>query len=98
MCIRDRRKAKIEADKKANPEKYYRRDLKKLDWEESDKGFYSWLAVQTAHECAPKHEYFKEFEAIWTGKAVDFSSRMDPEEFDRNRKFYDRLCDYGKLM
>ena len=92
------RKAKIEADKQANPEKYYRRDLKKLDWEESDKGFYSWLAVQTAHECAPKHEYFKEFEAIWTGKAVDFSSRMDLEEFDRNRKFYDRLCDYGKLM
>lgn len=92
------RKAKIEADKQANPEKYYRRDLKKLDWEESDKGFYRWLAVQTAHECAPKHEYFKEFEAIWTGKAVDFSSRMDPEEFDRNRKFYDRLCDYGKLM
>ena len=92
------RKAKIEADKQANPEKYYRRDLKKLDWEESDKGFYRWLAVQTAHECAPKHEYFKEFEAIWTGKAVDFSSRMDLEEFDRNRKFYDRLCDYGKLM
>ena len=37
------RKAKIEADKQANPEKYYRRDLKKLDWEESDKGFYSCL-------------------------------------------------------
>ena len=92
------RKAKIEADKLANPEKYYRRDLKKLDWEESDRGFYSWLAVQTAHECAPKHEYFKEFEAIWTGKADDFSSKMDPTEFDRNRKFYDRLCDYGKLM
>ena len=92
------RKAKIEADKLANPEKYYRRDLKKLDWDESDRGFYSWLAVQTAHECAPKHEYFKEFEAIWTGKAHDFSSKMDPAEFDRNRKFYDRLCDYGKLM
>jgi len=92
------RKAKIEADKLANPEKYYKRDLKKLDWDESDRGFYSWLAVQTAHECAPKHEYFKEFEAIWTGKAPDFSSKMDPEEFDRNRKFYDRLCDYGKLM
>ena len=92
------RKAKIEADKLANPEKYYRRDLKKLDWEESDRGFYRWMAVQTAHECAPKHQYFKEFEAIWTGKAYDFSSKMDPAEFDRNRKFYDRLCDYGKLM
>ncbi len=92
------RKAKIAADKLANPEKYYRRDLKKLDWEESDRGFYRWIAVQTAHECAPKHQYFKEFEAIWTGKAYDFSSKMDPAEFDRNRKFYDRLCDYGKLM
>ena len=92
------RKAKIESDKLANPEKYYKRDLKKLDWDESDRGFYSWLAVQTAHECAPNHEYFKEFEAIWTGKAPDFSSKMDSAEFDRNRKFYDRLCDYGKLM
>ena len=92
------RKAKIESDKLANPEKYYKRDLKKLDWDESDRGFYNWLAVQTAHECAPNHEYFKEFEAIWTGKAPDFSSKMDSAEFDRNRKFYDRLCDYGKLM
>ena len=92
------RALKLKEDKEANPEKYYKKALKKLSWEDSRKGFYEWLAVQAEHECAPNHEYFKEFQAIWTGKADNFSSKMDIDEFEKHNSFYNRLCEYMEFM
>ena len=92
------RALKLKEDKEANPEKYYKKALKKLSWEDSRKGFYEWLAVQAEHECAPNHEYFKEFQAIWTGKADNFSSKMDIDEFEKHNTFYNRLCEYMEFM
>lgn len=92
------RALKLKEDKEANPEKYYKKALKKLSWEDSRKGFYEWLAVQAEHECAPNHEYFKEFQAIWTGKADNYSSKMDINEFEKHNTFYNRLCEYMEFM
>ena len=92
------RALKLKEDKEANPEKYYKKALKKLSWEDSRKGFYEWLAVQAEYECAPNHEYFKEFQAIWTGKADNFSSKMDINEFEKHNTFYNRLCEYMEFM
>ena len=85
-------------DKEANPEKYYKKALKKIKWDGSRVGFYEWVAVQAEYECAPNHEYFKEFQDIWTGKAENYSSKMDIDEFDKHSKFYNRLCEYIEFM
>ena len=95
---KEERALKLKEDREANPEKYYKKALKKLSWDDSRKGFYEWLAVQAEYECAPNHEYFKEFQAIWTGKADNFSSKMDIDEFEKHSKFYNRLCEYMEFM
>jgi hypothetical protein len=92
------RALKLKEDKEANPEKYYKKALKKLSWDDSRTGFYEWLAVQAEYECAPNHEYFKEFQAIWTGKADNFSSKMNIDEFEKHNTFYNRLCEYMEFM
>ena len=92
------RALKLKEDREANPEKYYKKALKKLSWEDSRKGFYEWLAVQAEYECAPNHEYFKEFQDIWTGKADNYSSKMDINEFEKHNTFYNRLCEYMEFM
>ena len=89
---------KLKEDKEANPEKYYKKALKKIKWDGSRVGFYEWVAVQAEYECAPNHEYFKEFQDIWTGKAENYSSKMDVDEFDKHSKFYNRLCEYIEFM
>ena len=95
---KEERALKLKEDREANPEKYYKKALKKLSWEDSRKGFYEWLAVQAEYECAPNHEYFKEFQAIWTGKADNYSSKMDIDEFEKHNTFYNRLCEYMEFM
>ena len=95
---KEERALKLKEDREANPEKYYKKALKKLSWDDSRKGFYEWLAVQAEYECAPNHEYFKEFQDIWTGKADNFSSKMDIDEFEKHSKFYNRLCEYMEFM
>ena len=93
--IREEKKAK---DMIANPIKYYKRALKKLSWSEDDQSFYDWLAVQATHQCAPNHEYLKEFYEIWTGRAPGFADMMDSKEFDRQKRFYIHLAQYKNLM
>ena len=95
---KEERALKLKEDREANPEKYYKKALKKLSWEDSRKGFYEWLAVQAEYECAPNHEYFKEFQDIWTGKADNYSSKMDIDEFEKHNTFYNRLCEYMEFM
>ena len=95
---KEERALKLKEDRETNPEKYYKKALKKLSWDDSRKGFYEWLAVQAEYECAPNHEYFKEFQAIWTGKADNFSSKMDIDEFEKHNTFYNRLCEYMEFM
>jgi hypothetical protein len=95
---KEERALKLKEDREANPEKYYKKALKKLSWDDSRKGFYEWLAVQAEYECAPNHEYFKEFQDIWTGKADNYSSKMDVEEFEKHNTFYNRLCEYMEFM
>ena len=93
--IREEKKAK---DMIANPIKYYKRALKKLSWRDDDQSFYDWLAIQAKHQCAPNHEYLKDFYEIWTGETPGFANMMDPEEFDRQKQFYIQLAQYKNLM
>ena len=92
------RALKIKEDKEAHPEKYYKKSLKKLSWDDSRTGFYEWLAVQAEHECAPEHDYFKEFQDIWTGKADDYSSKMNIDEWEKHFNLYIGLCKYSEFM
>ena len=92
------RALKIKEDKEAHPEKYYKKSLKKLSWDDSRTGFYEWLAVQAEHECAPEHDYFKEFQDIWTGKADDYSNKMNIDEWEKHFNLYIGLCKYSEFM
>ena len=92
------RALKIKEDKEAHPEKYYKKSLKKLSWDDSRTGFYEWLAVQAEHECAPEHDYFKEFQDIWTGKADNYSSKMNIDEWEKHFNLYIGLCKYSEFM
>ena len=94
----DARALKLKEDKEANPEKYYKKALKKLSWDDSRSGFYEWLAVQAEHECAPEHDYFKDFQDIWTGKAENFSSKMDTKIWEKHFNLYIGLCKYSDFM
>ena len=94
----DARALKLKEDKEANPEKYYKKALKKLSWDDSRTGFYEWLTVQAEHECAPDNDYFKEFQDIWTGKAENFSSKMDTKIWEKHFNLYIGLCKYSEFM
>ena len=82
----------------ANPMKYYKRDLKRLSWDESDASFYEWLAVQAKHACAPNHVYLKDFHGIWTGTTPGYIDMMNSKEFDEQKSFYVKLAQYKHLM
>ena len=75
----------------------YKKALKQLNWEDNDADFYKWIAVEAKHECTPQHAVFKEFQAIWNGKAKDFDKKMDITEWEEKRAFYRNLCAYGSL-
>ena len=73
----------------------YKSALRKHDWEDSDSSFYRWVAIEGNHEASPDCEYFKEFGAIWSGKAEDYHLKMDIEVWEKHRNFYRNLCAYG---
>ena len=73
----------------------YKTALRKHDWEDSDSSFYRWVAIEGNHEASPDCEYFKEFGAIWSGKAEDYHQKMDIEVWEKHRNFYRNLCAYG---
>ena len=75
-------KRKVDHEKLAM--KKYRQSLRKHDWDDSDASFYRWIAIEASHEISPDSAYFKEFGAIWSGKAVNYHEKMDIEEFGGN--------------
>tara|TARA_B100001093_G_scaffold189238_1_gene181810 strand:- start:904 stop:2475 length:1572 start_codon:yes stop_codon:yes gene_type:complete len=78
--------------------KKYKKALKKHDWEDSDAGFYRWIAIEAEHMSSPSHFYFKEFQAIWSGKAENYAKKMDISIWEKHRKFYKNLCLYSMIM
>ena len=86
--------------KKVDPEKAairkYKNALRKHDWYDSDASFYRWVAIEAGHVCSPDNEYFKEFEAIWSGKAENYCQKMETKVWEKHRAFYKNLCAYGK--
>tara|TARA_B100001964_G_C13798991_1_gene407908 strand:+ start:63 stop:329 length:267 start_codon:yes stop_codon:yes gene_type:complete len=75
----------------------YKKALINHDWEDSDSSFYEWVDIEAKHDISPDSEYLKEFQEIWTGKAENFSKKMNILEWERQRSFYRNLCAYGKL-
>ena len=99
----NKRKTTINGGKrKVDPEKLamkkYRQSLRKHDWDDSDAGFYRWIAIEANHEISPDSAYFKEFGAVWSGKAENYHEKMDIEEWEKKRAFYRNLCVYGKYF
>ena len=89
----------VKKPKKIDPEKAairkYKAALRKHDWEDSDASFYGWVALEAEHEISPNSEYFKEFGAIWSGKAENYAQKMNIKEWEGHRAFYRNLCAYG---
>jgi hypothetical protein len=87
------------AKKKMDPIKLamrrYKNALRKHDWQDSDASFYRWVAIEGGHDVAPNSEYFKEFGAIWSGKAENYHQKMDIGVWEKHRAFYRNLCAYG---
>ena len=83
--------------KVVDPIKNYQKALKKHDWEDNNASFYRWVAIE-ANGCSSNKEFFKEFQTIWTGKAENFSKKMDMKEWEFQREFYRNLCEYGKYF
>ena len=85
--------------KVVDPEKLairrYKAALRKHDWYDSDASFYRWVAIEAEHDISPNSAFFKEFGAIWSGKAENYVQKMDSAIWERNRSFYRSLCAYG---
>lgn len=83
-----------EQEKKAF--KAYKKALRNHDWDDSDYSFYKWVDIEAAHDISPDSKFFKEFKAIWSGKAENYAQRMDIKEWEDKRNFYRNLCAYSK--
>ena len=94
-----RKTTKNGSKKKVDPEKQaikkYKNALRRHDWVDSDASFYRWVAIEAEHDISPNSAYFKEFGAIWSGKAENYSQKMDIKEWEGQRAFYRNLCAYG---
>ncbi len=92
-------KKAVKKPKQVDPEKAairkYKAALRKHDWDDSDSSFYRWVALEAEHEISPNSAYFKEFGAIWSGKAENYAQKMDIKEWEGQRAFYRNLCAYG---
>jgi len=73
----------------------YKSALRKHDWDDNDASFYRWVALEGSHEASPDCDYFKEFGAIWSGKAENYWEKMDKDVWEKHRNFYRNLCAYG---
>ena len=89
---------KNKVKKPVDPRKQYEKALRKHDWENSDAGFYRWLQMESEHECSPNHQVLKQLNLVWTGKAENFSQKMDLKEWEKHRAAYGMLCIYGKYF
>lgn len=85
--------------RKVDPQKVairkYKNALRKHDWEDCDASFYKWIAIESQHDISPNSAFFKEFGAIWSGKAENYALKMDMEVWEKHREFYRQLCKYG---
>ena len=94
-----RKTTKNGSKKKVDPEKQaikkYKNALRRHDWVDSDASFYRWVAIEAEHDISPNSAYFKEFGAIWSGKAENYSQKMNIKEWEGQRAFYRNLCAYG---
>ena len=102
-----KRKAKLEKNDKGNKgkttigckkimrfstcEKKYKSALRKHDWNDNNGSFYRWVALEAEHGS----EFYKEFGDIWSGKAEDYTQKMDTDVWEKHRNFYRNLCAYG---
>ena len=94
-----RKTTKNGSKRQVDPEKLamkkYKNALRKHEWVDSDASFYKWVAIEAEHDISPNSVYFKEFGAIWSGKAENYSQKMDIKEWEGQRAFYRNLCAYG---
>ena len=92
---------KLKPLKKVDPEvmaiRKYKAALRKHDWNDVDAGFYRWVAIEAEHDISPNSDYFKEFGAVWCGKAENYVQKMNSKEWEGQRAFYRNLCAYGSL-
>ncbi|MBT6711613.1 MAG: hypothetical protein HOB22_07855 [Candidatus Marinimicrobia bacterium] len=92
---------KLKPLKKVDPEvmaiRKYKAALRKHDWNDADAGFYRWVAIEAEHDISPNSDYFKEFGAVWCGKAENYVQKMNSKEWEEQRAFYRNLCAYGSL-
>ena len=73
----------------------YKNALRKHDWVDRDAAFYRGVAIEGNHDISPNSDYFKEFGAVWSGKAENYVQKMNMEEWEYQRAFYRNLCAYG---
>ena len=90
---------KKKVSKKANAVANYTASLKELSWEDTDEGFYSWIAVEAEHTCTKQYKIFKVYREKWLGKKKNGEkSDVEQNEWNETRAFYTNLCAYGCLI
>jgi len=76
----------------------YKEALRNLSWEDTDEGFYEWLAVEAGHNCTPQHSVFKDVYKLWTGNDKATYASGYCSQWNEKRAFYTNLCAYGCLF
>ena len=84
--------------RKAKTMENYKEALRNLSWEDTDEGFYEWLAVEAGHNCTPQHSVFKDVYKLWTGNDKETYASGYCSEWNEKRAFYTNLCAYGCLF
>jgi len=84
--------------RKAKTMENYKEALRNLSWEDTDEGFYEWLAVEAGHNCTPQHSVFKDVYKLWTGNDKETYASGYCSQWNEKRAFYTNLCAYGCLF
>ena len=84
--------------RKAKTMENYKEALRNLSWEDTDEGFYEWLAVEAGHNCTPQHSVFKDVYKLWTGNDKATYASGYCSQWNEKRAFYTNLCAYGCLF
>ena len=84
--------------RKAKTMENYKEALRNLSWEDTDEGFYEWLAVEAGHNCTPQHSVFKDVYELWTGNDKETYASGYCSQWNEKRAFYTNLCAYGCLF
>jgi len=93
--IKEAFKAEI---RRAKTMENYKEALRNLSWEDTDEGFYEWLAVEAGHNCTPQHSVFKDVYKLWTGNDKATYASGYCSQWNEKRAFYTNLCAYGCLF